>query len=465
MKPRGEAERPGGQPRRQSLSPRLTAVALLGVLATALAAAAATSLWPRPLPVLLASLGVGGLVTAWSMGRATLSVRRALVALADGVRGFRAADFSLRLAADRGDEVGELLRLYNDVADVLREGRREIYHRELLLDALLQSAPVATVLTDEAGRVVFSNRAARELLGGGKRLEGGAFRATLEACPAAMREGLLAGEDVLFTTSGERGDETFRAARRTFPINARAHTLYTVERLTPELRRREVEVWKNAIRVINHELNNSLAPVRSLVHSARHVIDHPQHAKRLREIFGSVEERVEHLAAFLDGYAKVARVPRPRPSEVPWGPFLAELGHVYPFRLEGEPPRAPGRFDPVLVQQALINLLKNAHESGGPSGEVTLSVQSGEGGGTVLRVSDRGGGMSDDELERALLPFYTSKPAGSGLGLALSAEIVEAHGGRLQLENRPGGGLVVTCRLPGEGRPPPGEAPPPIGGE
>jgi signal transduction histidine kinase len=158
---------------------------------------------------------------------------------------------------------------------------------------------------------------------------------------------------------------------------------------------------------------------------------------------------VTHLAAFLDGYAQVARVPRPSKQEVPWADFLEEVRRVCPFRLDGELPRTAGYFDPVLLQQLLINVLKNAHESGSPPEEVTVTIQSGIDGGVVLRVLDRGRGMDSDALQRVTLPFYTSKPGGTGLGVPLSSEIAEAHGGRLQLENRPGGGLVVTCRIPG----------------
>ncbi|MCC6554052.1 MAG: ATP-binding protein [Polyangiaceae bacterium] len=434
----------------QSLSTRLTAIAVGGAAVTATAAAAMVALYPRPLPVLVASLLGGGVFTAWAMGRATGSLGRVLVALADGVRGFRASDFSLRLSAgDRRDEIGELLRLYNEIADVLRAERRDVYQRELLLDTLLQSAPLATVLTASGDRVVFSNRTARQLLGDGRRLEGQRFQDILETCPPPMREGLSAGEDVLFTTAGDHGDETFRAARREFQINAQAHTLYTVERLTPELRRREVEVWKNAIRVINHELNNSLAPIRSLMHTGRIVLDRPQHAHQLKDIFQTVEERVTHLAAFLEGYAAIARVPRPHKREVLWADFLEEVRRVCPFRLEGELPRTAGYFDPVLLQQLLINVLKNAHESGSPPEEITVTIQSTVDGGALLRVLDRGRGMDNEALGRALLPFYTSKPGGTGLGVPLSSEIAEAHGGRLRLENRPGGGLVVTCKIPG----------------
>jgi len=222
-----------------------------------------------------------------------------------------------------------------------------------------------------------------------------------------------------------------------------------VERLTPELRRREVEVWKNAIRVINHELNNSLAPIRSLVYTGRRVLEKPNHAKKLEEIFQTVEERVTHLAAFLDRYAQVARVPRPQKRDVPWADFLEEVQRISPFRLTGDLPRTSGHFDPVLLQQLLINVLKNAHESGSAAEDVELSIQSIADGGVILRVFDRGRGMDDEALGRAIMPFYTSKPGGTGLGVPLSSEIAEAHGGRLQLENRPGGGLVVTCRLPG----------------
>lgn len=405
---------------------------------------------PNPLHIVGGSLIVGGFVTAIAMGHATGSLGRALVALADGVRGFRAGDFSLRLSsAGRNDEIGELLKLYNDIADVLRNERKDVYQRELLLDTLLQIAPLAAILTTSGDRVVFSNRTARELFGEGERFEGQSFANILATCPAPMREGLSSGEDVLFTAAGPYGEETFRATRREFQINGQAHTLYTVERLTPELRRREVEVWKNAIRVINHELNNSLAPIRSLVYTGRRVLEKPNHAKKLEEIFQTVEERVTHLAAFLDRYAQVARVPRPQKRDVPWADFLEEVRRVSSFRLVGDLPKTPGHFDPVLLQQLLINVLKNAHESGGAPEDVELSLQSIADGGVLLKVFDRGRGMDEEALSRAIMPFYTSKPGGTGLGVPLSSEIAEAHGGRLQLENRSGGGLVVTCRLPG----------------
>jgi signal transduction histidine kinase len=100
------------------------------------------------------------------------------------------------------------------------------------------------------------------------------------------------------------------------------------------------------------------------------------------------------------------------------------------------------------MQHVLINLLKNAYEAGSPESEVKLSVQVTADGATVVRVADRGRGMDEEMMKRALVPFHSSKPAGAGLGLALCKEIVEAHGGRLRLESREGGGTIVACWLP-----------------
>ncbi len=304
------------------------------------------------------------------------------------------------------------------------------------------------VLEGPTGRVAYANRTARHLLSGGRRLEGLAFDGVIAACPPEIRDTLTQPGDALFTVPVEGEEETYRVARRTFQLNMQPHMLYVVERLTPELRRQEVEVWKKAIRIMNHELNNSLAPIRSLVHSARHVVGRPEHEHRLEGIFETLEERATYLSEFLEGYARFARLPRPRKQAVAWPELLDGVKRKTPFRVEGEPPAEPGSFDPAQMQQVLLNLLKNAYEAGSPADEVAVSVHRTADGSAALRVLDRGRGMDEEVMKRALLPFYSSKPAGTGLGLPLCQEIVEGHGGRMRVQARPGGGLVVTCLLP-----------------
>jgi signal transduction histidine kinase len=132
---------------------------------------------------------------------------------------------------------------------------------------------------------------------------------------------------------------------------------------------------------------------------------------------------------------------------VPWTDFLGSLKQHYPFQLAAPPPDASGWFDRAQLEQVLINLLKNAHESGSAADAIEIAVAS-RGNEVRIDVRDRGDGMSEAVLANALLPFYSTKRSGTGLGLALAREIVEAHAGRIALANREGGGLTVALYLP-----------------
>lgn len=442
---------------RFSLAGKLALVVALDVAAVAGVAALAAGLGYPPLSVFLASLGVGLPLAVWSLARAWKPIRATLSALADGVGSFQESDFSLRLVPGRSDELGDLVALYNRMGDALRIGHNEIFQRELLLDTLLQGAPMAIFLVNELDRIVYANAAARHLLGGGRRLQGRSFGEVIAAAPEGAREPLSSGRDSVFTwgalrpegdDAGGADEETYRVLQRRFQLHTQENRLVVIERITPELRRQEVEVWKKAIRVLSHELNNSLAPVSSLLHSARHVAGKPSESGRLGGIFDAIEERVRHLSDFLEGYGRFARLPQPVKARIAWADLLDPVERLFPFRRVGELPAEPAFVDPAQMQQVLINLLKNAAESGSPSEEIALSVALEPGGSWRLEVLDRGSGMDDDTMKRALLPFYSSKPTGSGLGLALCSEIIHAHGGTLRLERRPGGGIVVVCLIP-----------------
>ena len=255
------------------------------------------------------------------------------------------------------------------------------------------------------------------------------------------------GGDGLFAVDSGDDEEIYYLARSSFRLNGRPHELFMLRHLTFELQRQEVRTWKKVIRVISHELNNSLAPITSLAHSGAELLRRGDHEK-LGRIFDTIEERARHLHGFLRGYSSVAKLPVPELEPVEWAPFLSRLQQHYAFE-RGPIPEAPARFDPAQVEQALINVLKNAHESGSAADAVTLTVRQ-IGRVVRLEVSDRGPGMSDAVLANALVPFYSTKRTGSGLGLALAREIAEAHGGRIALANREGGGLTVSLTLPVE---------------
>src|SRR5262249_17914270 len=129
--------------------------------------------------------------------------------------------------------------------------------------------------------------------------------------------------------------------------------------------------------------------------------------------------------------------------------FIDGIRALFPSVMVAPPPASPGWFDTAQIQQVLVNVIKNAEESGGAADSVELGIESTEDGGARISVSERGKGMTDDVLRNALVPFFWTKEKGTGLGLALCREIVEAHHGKLRIARRDGGGIVVSCWLPG----------------
>ena len=371
-------------------------------------------------------------------------------ALQGTVTSYQDGDFSFSLHWPQNDELSDLVAAHNALGSVLREQRLDLMQRELLLDTMVQNTPVAMLLVAEgaakARTVVYANLAARQLLNQGKKLEGHQIEAILGQSSAALREAVARGGDGLFTTGDSEDEEVYHLARRHFSLNGRRHELLLLRQLTSELRRQEVQTWKKVIRVISHELNNSLAPLTSLAHSGAELVRRGQ-TERLPQILETIEERTRHLESFILGYARFAKLPTPRIEACGWEVFLARLASQATFNMVAPAPIVPAGFDPAQMEQALLNLLKNAHESGSPPEQVELHVRL-VAGMLRIEVLDRGPGMIDAVLTNALVPFYSTKRTGTGLGLALAREIAEAHGGRIVLANREGGGLAVTLILP-----------------
>jgi len=437
-----------GKPRaRRSLAGRIAIVVTL----TAAVVATVTIAFDRWLhvPVLagVAALLVTLPLALWFTNRLFSRWSHSIRAVADGIGSLRDRDFSVSVTPTGPDEIGDLTAEYNSLGESLRRERLNLYQRELLLDTVVQTTPLALVLTNANDHIVFGNIAARQLFRAGRKIEGIRFGELLADSPQPLRDAVDGGVDTLFSVSQGTEAEIFHLSHRPFMLNSQPHRLLLFKQLTREMAAQEVAIWKKVIRVIAHELNNSLAPITSLAHSGQVLASAPD-PERLKRVFSTIEERASHLATFIDGYARFAKLPRPRPAAVEWKPLLAGLKDSLSFRVLEPLPSQPGWVDAPQIEQVLINLIKNAVESGSREDDVTLAVRERD-GGVAIEVRDRGSGLTEEVLRDALLPFYSTKPKGTGLGLTLCREIVDAHGGRLSIANRDGGGAQVTVWLPG----------------
>jgi two-component system nitrogen regulation sensor histidine kinase NtrY len=431
--------------------PRLPLAGLYTLIAAAwmLGAAALALLlgrWLVPWAAVAASVAALLPLLAWQVRRAFAPMHALFRALSGSVAGYRDGDYSFGVAWNGRGELHELVDAHRALGDALREQRLSLVQRELLLDTMVENTPVSMLLLDPARRIVHANLAARRLLGEGRKLEGRAFDALLAHADDALREAFARGGDGMFTAGEGEQEDIYHLSRHGFRLNGRPHELVMLRQLTAELRRQEVQTWKKVIRVISHELNNSLAPIASLAHSGAELLRRGQH-ERLPAALSTIEERARHLEGFLRDYARFAKLPAPRTEPVEWSRFVAQLRDQVAFEADVEPRDGVARFDAAQLEQALINLLRNAHESGSPAQDVALRVRR-IGGAWRIEVLDRGSGMNAAVLANALLPFYSTKRNGTGLGLALAREIAEAHGGRIALLNRDDGGLCVSLVLP-----------------
>jgi nitrogen fixation/metabolism regulation signal transduction histidine kinase len=371
---------------------------------------------------------------------------KTLSAMDNGIDAFKDNDFSLTIYDQDYSEVSSLVKIYNELATVLRNERMDIFQRELLLDTVIQSTPVAMVLVNANSKVVYSNLAAKEMFRQNRKLDGGDFTELLTHLPPVLQAATLERSEGLVSDMQDEQALVYSLNCQAFVLNGREHALYLYKNMTSEISRKETDMWKQVIRLISHELNNSLAPISSLTRSAQKIISQPEHTHMLHGVLETIGNRASHLHSFIEQYASFSRLPKPNMKTVLLKSFYQQIETLVGVQCKFDVVREQAHFDSVQIEQVIINLIKNAKESGSEFSDVGFEMKQ-QGSQLIFSVFDRGSGLSTTQQQQALLPFFTTKPTGTGVGLALCNEIVNGHQGKLRLYNREQGGLCVSFSL------------------
>jgi two-component system nitrogen regulation sensor histidine kinase NtrY len=376
-------------------------------------------------------------------------VVRPLQTVSNILAAMREEDFSIRARGARPDDpLGEVLLEVNALAATLREQRLGAIEASALLSKVMAEIEVAVFAFDEAGRLKLINRFGEKLLGQpeprlrSRSAEELGLSAFLDPAAPRILEARFPG-----------GSGRWEIRRGDFRQGGEPHRLLVLADVSRPLREEERQAWQRLIRVLGHELNNSLAPIQSIAGSLQTLAGQAEPPsdwrEDLRRGLSVIASRAEALSRFTTAYAKLARLPPPRAARVEVGPMLARVASLETRLPVGV---LPGPFacvnaDADQLEQLLINLVRNAADAAlETGGGVAVGWKRGR-ERLEIWVADDGPGLP--ETTNLFVPFFTTKPGGSGIGLVLCRQIAEAHGGSLTLENRRGHkGSIARLFLP-----------------
>jgi two-component system nitrogen regulation sensor histidine kinase NtrY len=419
------------------------------------------------LAVLLASI--------WTGMTLARRITGPIAALAESTRRIRSGDLSARVDVVADDELGVLVESFNSMADGLQEARdstlrsneelQEINRRldveRRLLSTVLESVTTGVIAFDATGRITVANPAARSLLSLGEadvtleRLESRPELAPLVSLLAEAGSGSAPASPREMILSGEGGERRLEIALRPLTDasgSERGGWVVAVEDSTHVAREQKLAAWSEVARRVAHEIKNPLTPIRL---SAERI------ARRLRQGGPGLPEAIERgtkviveevtfLKSLVDEFSRFARLPEMKPEPVDLPELTRSAVRLFDGARDGVSVRVESRLtrervlvDPDQIKRVLINLIDNALEACGPSGEIEVRLSDGPRGVTI-EVADTGRGIPPRDREKLFLPDFTTKGRGTGLGLAIVSRIVADHNGTIRVEdNRPRGARFI----------------------
>lgn len=386
--------------------------------------------------------------------------------LAQFVDGLAARDFerpSRAAAATRGfDGVADAI----DRAAVALSASRVAQQRQVeWLQALLDTSAVAMLIVEPNDSVTLANRAARQLAGA--PVASLAQLPVLAAAAAELQELAPGRRRVVRLASGQR----ILASASQFTAGGVASRALSIQNIGNELDEAELQAWHDLVRILAHEMMNSLTPIASLAESVRPLVaalrsdagpPNDRHVSDVASAIDTIARRSAGLMSFVERYRRMAERPQPVLREVRVASLVQKIeelmsavlaGKGIGFAVSVEPPELKIRADAAMLEQALLNLLHNSVDALAQTPDARIEVRCRmENDGVAISVLDNGSGIAADALERIFVPFFTTKAGGSGIGLSLARQIAHAHGGRLDAATNMPRGAAFSLFLPEQNR-------------
>jgi len=382
-----------------------------------------------------------------------LALIRSVQAHVDSLEDFFAAvnyeDFTRRFIEDDID--AELKDAFNKVLERFQDARADRDLQAGYLDTVIRHVPVAFFAARSDGSLSLVNNPARRLTGM-PTLQNISDLATIdETLPAALA-GIEAGQQRLLQTNIRGLPVELRVSVAEIRMAGEVERLYSIENLSGELSARESSAWRNLIRVLTHEIMNTLTPVTSLAQTTVEMLDDPDSAADIREAIETIGRRSEGLIRFVSRYRELLHVPDPKTEDVSVLELLRNVEILLQPSMEGieisiavVPESLEIFADRQLIDQVLINLVKNAGDALAGTAEPRIALAGKLNlGRVIISVADNGPGIHEDDIDQVFIPFFTTKREGSGIGLSLSRQIMTAHKGDIALDSGPQG---TTFRL------------------
>ena len=382
----------------------------------------------------------------------------------------RYGDFTQSFSSrGRGRSFDELNTAFSKVVDHLQKIREEKEEQSLYLQTVIQHVGVGLIAFTPEGSVTLINNAAKRILGVNQLVELRSLgRISGELVEVLMK--LSSGQKSLvkLEVRGEAVQLIVYATEQ--KLRGQSQMLISIQNIQSELDEKEMEAWQRLVRVLTHEIMNSLTPISSLASTVNGMLrpgtpdgvsQGRLSAETMRDVTGAVEtieKRSQGLLHFVDAYRNLARIPRPSFGIIAVADLFRRVEQLMHERFSAgrialstrvEPISLELTADPELIEQVLINLLSNAAEAlaDRTDGAIAVEGRMGERGRVIIEVTDNGPGIAKDVQERIFIPFFTTKQNGSGIGLSLSRQIMRLHRGSISVSSDPAAKTTFTLRF------------------